>query len=65
MSAFKPVISTNADTGKETRYPSMKEAAAAIGVARSQISTACVTGYKSHGCYWRKESDHEQNKPVQ
>lgn len=59
MSAFKPVISTKADTGKETRYPSMKEAAAVIGVAPAQISTACVTGYKSHGCYWRKEIDHD------
>ena len=65
MSAFKPVISTNADTGEETRYPSMKEAAAAISVAPAQISTACITGWKMHGCYWRKESDHEQNKPIQ
>lgn len=51
---FTPVISTDAITGTETRYPSMKEAAAAVGVCPAQISTACVTDNRCHGYYWRK-----------
>ena len=54
---FTPVISTDAITGTETRYPSMKEAAAAIGINPAQISTACVSGLRCHGYYWRKESE--------
>lgn len=54
---LKPVISTDPQTGKETSYPAVKVAAAALNVRPCQISTACVTGHKCHGLYWRKENE--------
>ena len=48
-----PVISTDR-RGTETRYPSVKDAAAAVGVRPCQISTACVTGHACAGRKWRE-----------
>ena len=56
---FKPVISINPETGEEIRYPSMKAAAEKIGVNQARITTACTTGCKCKGFYWRKEVQDE------
>lgn len=53
----KAVISTDIETGKETRYTSITEAAETINGSQGRISTACMNGYQYKGRYWRKESD--------
>lgn len=53
----KAVISTDIETGKETRYTSMTDAAETINGSQGRISTACMNGYQYRGCYWRKEND--------
>ena len=50
----KPVIAVAPD-GSWTRYVSIKEAARIMGVNPAQISTACVTGQRCAGQYWKKE----------
>lgn len=50
----KPVIRIDPD-GAETHYPSVKAASEATGIGMSQITTACLFGWKCHGFYWRKE----------
>lgn len=52
----KPVISIR-DDGTITEYPSMKEAAKAMGVRPSQIALACNTTRKCHGLEWWKKED--------
>lgn len=52
----QPVVSINAVTGAETRYPTVKAASESTGVGSSQITKACLFGRKCHGYYWRKES---------
>ena len=44
-----------APDGSWTRYVSIKEAARIVGVNPAQISTACVTGQRCAGQYWKKE----------
>lgn len=49
----RAVISTDRH-GKETRFESMKEAAAAVGLRHSsQIAMACNSGYRCAGRHWR------------
>lgn len=49
----RSVISTDRN-GNEKFYPSIQEAAADVGLKWSgQISTACVTGNRCAGRYWR------------
>ena len=50
----KPVIAVAPD-GSWTRYVSIKEAARIMGVNPAQISTACVTGQRCAGQYWKKD----------
>lgn len=53
----KAVISTDIETGKETRYTSMTDAAEEVNGSQGRISTACMNGSPYRGCYWRKEND--------
>lgn len=48
------VIRTDPKTGEEVRFSCIKDAAASIGVAPSQISIACLYGCHCHGYFWRK-----------
>ena len=52
----KPVIAVAPD-GSWTRYVSIKDAARIVGVNPAQISTACVTGQRCAGQYWKKEEE--------
>ena len=62
---FRAVISTDRH-GRETLYPSVTEAARAVGIKWvSQISTACVTGNRCAGRHWRYASDKSADTPVQ
>ena len=54
----RAVISTDRH-GMETLYPSVKDAAAAVGVAACRISTACVTGHRCAGRHWRHSENPE------
>lgn len=52
-----PVIVTNVATGEETRYASVKEAAAALGVPAAMVSQACVIGHRCKGHLIRREDE--------
>lgn len=54
---MKAVIATNPETGEETRYASMKEAAKSVNARTCQISAACATTRKCRGMLWRKEKE--------
>lgn len=53
-----PVVSISPD-GTVTHYPSIKEAAKAIGTSTSFISQAVNFGHKCHGMVWKKEREDE------
>ena len=51
-----PIISISPD-GTVTHYPSIKEAAQAVGTSTSLIYQAVNFGHKCRGMAWKKESD--------
>lgn len=48
------------ENGQETHYPSIKAAAAAVGVEPGAISNAILREYRCGGFRWRKENPPEQ-----
>lgn len=55
----RAVVATSQD-GREQRFPSIKEAAAAVGLrSPCRISTACVTGHRCAGLHWRYDDEKE------
>lgn len=53
---IRPVISTGKD-GAETHYPSVTDAAEAVGVYQSSVTRACRTGKPLLGMDWRYADD--------
>ena len=49
-----PIV-RNTNLGLTEVDPAIKEAARVVGVNPAQISTACVTGQRCAGQYWKKE----------
>lgn len=54
---IQPVIATNAETGEETYYPSVKSVAEALGVHSTSVTHAIVFERKCRGYYLRREGE--------